>query len=372
MTSRSSTLRTVRSGPPDIASRLKARQELRIALCVPIGGIAGIWGPSSLASAKLAVAELNQGSGIAGYPCTLTMINATDDDPDVESTLCELVEFGEVDALIGMHTSSVRQRVISAVGGRIPFVYTPMYEGGENTPGVFAIGETTEQQLRPAIEWISRSHRVKRWVFVANDYVWAHASNSLARRYVGESGGAVLAEHRRPFGTTDYSQIIDQVRSLRADAVLVSLIGQDQVEFNRAFGASDLSGSVLRLSCTVAENELLGIGAENTENLFVSSSYFAALNTDANMSFKERYHGHFGDRAPTLNSFGESTYEGVHFLAALIECGALGPLSRRRMSDGRLAYRSARGAPCTADAKNSAPIYMARADGHCFSVLARL
>ena len=33
------------------------RRELHIGLCVPMGGLTGIWGPSALASAKLATAD---------------------------------------------------------------------------------------------------------------------------------------------------------------------------------------------------------------------------------------------------------------------------------------------------------------------------
>ena len=81
--------------------------------------------------------------------------------------------------------------------------------------------------------------------------------------------------------------------------------------------AVGLSRDMFRLSCAIEENGLLAIGADNTEGLFVSSGYFASLDNDANMAFKERYHNHFGQRAPTLNSLGQSTYEGVHFMAAL-------------------------------------------------------
>ncbi len=47
--------------------------EFRVALCVPMRGSAGIWGPSCVASARLAEAELNRLSGIAGRPCVETL-----------------------------------------------------------------------------------------------------------------------------------------------------------------------------------------------------------------------------------------------------------------------------------------------------------
>jgi len=350
----------------------EAREELHVALCVPMGGTAGIWGPSALASARLAVAELNQRDGIGGRPCRLLTVNAADDSPDIEATLAELVESGGVDALVGMHTSAVRQRIVRAVGGHLPYVYTPLYEGGEVAPAVYAIGETTANQLRPALRWLGRHRRLRRWLAIGNDYVWPRATHRLARGYIAEAGAELVGEHYLPFGTDDFEPLLDLVRCTGVDAVLVSLIGQDAVAFNRAFGRSGLSRSVLRLSCALGENELLGIGAANADELYVASGYFATLDTDANQSFKERYRHHFGERAPTLNTFGQSTYEGVHFLASLLG-GAGGAAARTPQREpGPVRYRSARAGEYAGRQGSRMPIYIARAEDNVFRVLDRL
>ena len=124
---------------------------------------------------------------------------------------------------------------------------------------------------------------------------------------------------------------------------------------------------MFRLSCAIEENGLLAIGADNTDGLFVSSGYFASLDNDANMAFKERYYNHFGQRAPTLNALGQSTYEGVHFMAALA----------RRAADenapllGNLRGAARRSARCAASATSgnercAHPTYLAEAGGHFF------
>jgi len=349
-----------------------ARQELQIALCVPLGGTAGIWGPSALSSAKLAVAELNREAGIGGRGCRLLTVNAADDAPDIEATLLELVQAGDIDALIGMHTSAVRQRILRAVGGQIPFVYTPLYEGGESTPGVFAIGETTARQLGPAIRWLGARKRPRRWFAIGNDYVWPHVSHRMARGYIAEAGGELVGEMYVPFGTTDFSEALDALRRGRADAVVLSLVGQDAIEFNRAFGAAGLSRAMFRLSCAIGENELLGIGADNAEDLYVACGYFATLDTEANLAFKERYRSHFGERAPTLNTFGQSTYEGMHFLAALLERQRRPSAGHAGLGASPLRYRSARDAAYGADGITHTPIYLARAEGNVFRVITRL
>jgi ABC-type branched-subunit amino acid transport system substrate-binding protein len=352
---------------------LPPRDHVNVALCVPLGGSAGIWAPSALASARLAVAELNRGDGIAGRPVRLLTVNAADDAPDIEATLAELIDGGEIDAMVGMHTSAVRQRVLRAVGGQIPFVYTPLYEGGEATPGVFAIGETTERQLQLALGWLAGHRRPKRWLAVGNDYIWPRAAHQMARPLMAAHGGELVAENYVPFGTDDFSAVLAQVRRHRADAVLVSLIGQDAVAFNRAFGRAGLARQALRLSCALGENELLGIGAANTDDLYVACGYFASLDTEANLAFSERYRQLLGARAPTLDTFGQSTYEGLHFLAALFDAARQAPDTRwDTLAHTPLDYRSARGTDRPPGDRHPVPMYLATAGDNRFHVITRL
>jgi ABC-type branched-subunit amino acid transport system substrate-binding protein len=342
------------------------QSEFVVGLLVPINGSAGIWGPSSVACAQLAQAEINAAGGVLDRPLRLRVIDSSDEALEVGHVTGELMRCGAIDAIVGMHTSQVRQRVLRDVARQIPYVYTPLYEGGESTPGVFALGETPGQQLRPAIEHLMERHRAHRWMFIGNDYVWPRVSHRLAARYVSDRGGRVLGDRYLPFGVEDLSELLDEIRRLRPQAILLSLVGQDAVNFNRAFGRCGLSRDMLRLSCAIEENGLLAIGADNTQGLFVSSGYFASLDSDANMAFKERYYNHFGQRAPTLNSLGQSTYEGMHFMAALARRAAddAEPLLGPRAAP--LAFRSVRGTRYCSNDRCTQPTYLAEANGHFF------
>jgi len=365
---------TARLSPRTARGRMRAarrdssddRHDFVVGLLVPINGSAGIWGPSSIACAQLAQAEINADGGLLDRRLQLRIVDSSDEALDVGRVTGELMRGGAIDAIVGMHTSQVRQRVLRDVARQIPYVYTPLYEGGERTPGVFAIGETPGQQLRPAIEHLMQRYRARRWVFIGNDYCWPRVSHKLAARYVADRGGQVLADRYLPFGVEDHSQLLDEVKRLRPHAILLSLVGQDAVNFNRAFGRCGLARDMFRLSCAIEENGLLAMGADNTDGLFVSSGYFGSLDNDANMAFKERYHNHFGDRAPTLNSLGQSTYEGMHFMAALARRAAdgdaplLGPLS------APLAFRSVRGTCYFGNDACTQHTFLAEAQGHLF------
>jgi ABC-type branched-subunit amino acid transport system substrate-binding protein len=356
-----------RSGtrPPGSAV-IDDQNEFVVGLLVPINGSAGIWGPSSIACAQLAQAEINADGGLLDRRLHLRVIDSSDEALEVGHVTGELMRSGAIDAIVGMHTSQVRQRVLRDVARQIPYVYTPLYEGGELTPGVFALGETPGQQLRPAIEHLMKRYHAQRWMFVGNDYVWPRVSHRLAARYVCDLGGEVLADRYLPFGVEDHCELLDEIRRLRPNAILLSLVGQDAVNFNRAFGRCGLSRDMFRLSCAIEENGLLAIGADNTDGLFVSSGYFASLDNDSNMAFKERYYNHFGQRAPTLNSLGQSTYEGMHFMAALArraaegEAPLIGPLATP------LPFRSVRGTRYLGNDQCLQPTYLAEARGHFF------
>jgi ABC-type branched-subunit amino acid transport system substrate-binding protein len=284
----------------------------------------------------------------------------------LECEIAGLIEEKAITAVVGMNVSSVRQRLNKIIGGRIPHVYTPLYEGNEHSPNVYTIGETPADQLEPAIRHLTGTLKVRNWALIGNDYVWPRSSHSVARRRIAECGGTVVFDGYVPFGLTNAEWLVERIARAKPDIVLVSLVGQDAVEFNRAFGAMDLDRHVFRLSTAVDENVLLATGEENTKRLFVASAYFSALKTDRNEAFKERYLASHETHPPVLNALGQSLYEGVHFYAAM-KSGA-----DRGKGPGPVHYRSARAGTFVSNDRKDLTIYLSRADGHQFSILNEL
>jgi ABC-type branched-subunit amino acid transport system substrate-binding protein len=358
---------------PDAWFQRRCDQVFTVGLLVPTSGSAGIWGPSTIACARLAAEEINRGGGLLGQEVSLRVVDAADEVGGLPQLTEQILDGAEIDAIVGMHISAVRERLRSSVCGRVPYVYTPLYEGGERTQGVYAIGETPQQQLRPAISALAARFRLQRWALLGNDYVWPRISHALAKTYIREAGGEVVDDLYLPLGMTDFGAVVARLAGLKADGLLLSLVGQDAVGFNREFGAA--TGRVrgmVRLSCAIEENGLLAMGADNTDGLYAAAAYFAGLPTDANMAFKERYYSLFGDRAPTLNALGQSTYEGMHFLVALIERGFSRKQPWSMPGTEPIRYRSAREAVYVDNDRKLGPIYLAQAEGHLFERMQRL
>ena len=339
----------------------------RVALLIPMCGSAGLWAPSCIASAQIAVNDLNRRAGIAGRQVQIIMIDsALEAQTPVEELVNALIENGAIDAIVGMHISAIRQRLNKIVNNRVPYVYTPLYEGGECTPGVFTIGDTPEQQLGPAMSHLQQRYGLRKWALIGNDYVWPRASNSYAKQKLAEMGAALVYEKYLPFGGQALPSEVEAIEASGADVVLMSLVGQDAIDFNRLFGAHGLDRQMIRLSCAIEENGLLASGAENLKRVFSAASYFAAVDTPENALFREKYYGFHGETALMLNSLGQSTFEGMQFLASLIGGGKTDWRSRAYSRQSPILYDSVRSARYFNNAGNGAPVYLARANGVLF------
>ena len=345
----------------------------RIGLLIPMCGSAGIWAPSCISSAQVAASELNAGDGICGRPVELIMIDSALEAPTpVEKVINSLIESDAIDAIVGMHISAVRHNLSKIVQQRIPYVYTPLYEGGERTKGIFAIGDTPERQLGPALEYFRRERKIKKWALIGNDYVWPRVSNDYAKRKLKALGATVAFERYLPFGVLNMRSVVYELESSGAEAVLISLVGQDAVTFNRAFGAMQLHEKMLRFSCAIEENGLLASGADNLIELYSAASYFGSMETSANSIFKEKYYGIHGESAPVLNALGQSTYEGTQFLAGLLAEHQDDWREQNSLVSPSVVYRSIRREQSYGERDSECPIYLARANGVLFDSVKKL
>ncbi|MGW0949420.1 substrate-binding domain-containing protein [Streptomyces sp. NPDC002623] len=345
---------------------------LNVALVYPMQGPAGIFGPTCEACARLAAEEINKAGGVLGKELRLIEVDGGADPHKVAEDVEALVATGAVQGVTGWHISSVRQAVAPRVAHRVPYVYTALYEGGERTEGVFMTSETPSWQLLPAMRLLTETRGVRRWFVVGNNYVWPRHTARAARRYARDCGGRVCGEAYLPLGAEDFEDVLRRIERADADGVLMLLVGSDAVRFNRAFAASGLDQRSLRLSTLMDENMLLGSGPEATVDLFSTAGFFASLADQNTMDFHGQYADRFGPEAPTPGSLGESCYEGVLLLAALIERARALDMSAIGAAADRVSYEGPRGLLSLDGRHVRQRIYLAQADGLDFNVLAQL
>jgi urea transport system substrate-binding protein len=353
----------------DKSERRNARKKLRIANFVTFSGSPGIWGPAATNSALLAASEINERGGILGREIEIVLFDAGGPIEGVVRRAKNAVLFDDIDLVMGSHISAVRVALRKALKGSVPYIYTPVYEGGERTPGVVAIGETPRRQSRPAIDWLANTKKASRWYLIGSDYVWPWLSHRAVKRYIADCGGQIVGEEFVPMGQDNHEAHLARIKAARPDVVLISLIGTDSITFNRSFSESGLASKMLRLAGAMDETVLLGIGADNTENLFCASGYFGCLGSEDNERFLDRYRSAFGSLAPPVGSVGQSNYEGLCFLEAAARQAQSLAFKPLLSAATKLTYSGARGPIAFRHGHAEMPIYLARADGLEFHIL---
>jgi ABC-type branched-subunit amino acid transport system substrate-binding protein len=171
-----------------------------------------------------------------------------------------------------------------------------------------------------------------------------------------------------PLGTTNFTPLLADLPTGEADGVIMLLMGQDAVHFNRQFARLGLGERLVRLSPAVEENTLLGGGVHAHENLYAAAAYFDNMNTVESSELARTYYARYGPLAPALNAVGESCYEAIHFLGRLGKaCGGLDVRAAAMAAPGTF-YGSPRGLVRLEGNLLNQDVYLAAAVGLEFEI----
>ena len=354
---------------PDLFPRRRSREKLRVVNFIGLSGPAGIWGLAGTNSMMLAASEINRRGGILGREIETVFHDAGGDIEGITQSAADMIAAGDADIIMGSHISAVRVALRKVIAGRVPYIYTPVYEGGERTPGVMAIGETPRDQSRPAIEWMASEKKATRWYLIGSDYVWPWLAHKATKKYIAGAGGRVVGEEFVALGERNHDAQIARIRAAKPDVVVISLIGTDSIVFNRAFAEHGLASKVLRLAGAMDETLLLGMGADSSEGLYCSSGYFVGRPSAANDAFRAQYESSFGRCAPAPGSIAQSNYEGIRFLETVATKAGSFDVRLMLNAASSVAYHGARGEVSMRGWRAKMPIYLAEADGLDFKLI---
>jgi len=305
---------------PGLMQAARAADEFKIGLFIALSGPASLFGPTQKACAELAVEGINKAGGILGRQVKLIPTDGGGPPAESAKSAVRLMLQDKVDLIIGSHDSATREALAATIKAKVPYIYTPVYEGGECGNNLYCLGETPEQQARLPIGWLARERKAKTYFIIGDDYVWPHKTNDQAKKYVAANGGTIAGEEYVPFGAPNkFEEAVTRIKSVKPDVVLITLVGADNVNFNRTFAGFGLDKEIARLAFLLEENTLAGIGAESSSNLFSCMGYFANNPSAANKTFKAAYTAKFGANAPQLSTIGADCYAGLNCAKALVD-----------------------------------------------------
>ena len=346
-----------------------ASSKLKVGVMIPLSGPAALFGPSCKNVAQMAVEKINAGGGILGRKIDIKFGDAGLPPAEAAQTALRMWRGDGCEAFIGMHNSAVRGAYNNVFKGQVPYVYCPNYEGGECANGVYYTGETPAQSVVPTITWLTKQKNLKKFYLIGNDYNWPRDTNAIAKKTISNLGAKVVGEEYMPFTVDNFDASLAKIKDTGADMVFITLVGGASVTFNRAFASFGLADKVMRLGTLIDENTLLGIGAENSKNIYSAAGYFANVETSGAKAFAQKYANRFGKKAPVLNALSMTAYDGLIALDSIAE--KAGSLSTKKMdvaAEGS-EWDSPRGRAKMSNRHLTLDIYLATAMGTDFKIV---
>jgi urea transport system substrate-binding protein len=284
---------------------------------------------------KLAVDEINADGGVLDKQIELIGEDGASEPTVFAEKAEKLISSDCVAAVFGGWTSSSRKAMLPVFESANSLLYYPVqYEGLESSPNIFYTGATTNQQIVPALDYL-KEQGVKSLYLVGSDYVFPQTANRIIKAYADANGIEIKGEDYTPLGSTDFSTIVNKVRTADADAVFNTLNGDSNVAFFREYKNVGLTPQEMPVvSVSIAEEEVGGIGVENITGQLTAWNYYQTIDTPVNKAFVDAYKAAYGANKPTSDPM-EAAYTSVYLWKNTVEkAGAFDTKSIQDNADG--------------------------------------
>ncbi|ABM13404.1 urea-binding protein [Mycolicibacterium vanbaalenii PYR-1] len=267
----------------------------------------------------LAVEQINASGGVMGKQIQLVGEDGASEPTVFAEKAEKLISSDCVAAVFGGWTSSSRKAMLPVFESANSLLYYPVqYEGLESSPNIFYTGATTNQQIVPALDYL-KEKGIKSLYLVGSDYVFPQTANRIIKAYAAANGIEIKGEDYTPLGSTDFSTIVNKVRTADADAVFNTLNGDSNVAFFREYRNVGLTPQDMPVvSVSIAEEEVGGIGVQNITGQLTAWNYYQTIDTPVNNEFVKAYKDKYGADKPTSDPM-EAAYVSVYLWKNTVE-----------------------------------------------------
>ena len=308
----------VSSGPAS-ASAETSGDTIKVGILHSLSGTMAISEVSVKDAEMMAIEEINAAGGVLGKKIEPIIEDGASDWPKFAEKAKKLLQNDKVVTVFGCWTSASRKAVLPVFEENNGLLWYPVqYEGMESSPNIFYSGAAPNQQIVPAVEWLLKN-KGKKFFLLGSDYVFPRTANKIIKAQLAAMGGELIAEEYTPLGHTDYSTIINKIKSAKPDVVFNTLNGDSNVAFFKELKASGITPKELTTcSVSVAEEEIRGIGTDNMAGHLVSWNYYQTTDTPENKAFVEKYKAKYGADRVTDDPI-EAAYINVYLWAEAVK-----------------------------------------------------
>jgi urea transport system substrate-binding protein len=273
----------------------QAADTVRVGILHSLTGTIAIAEKSVVDAEMLAIDEINKSGGVMGQKIEPIIEDGASDWPTFAEKARKLMEKDKVAAVMGCYTSASRKAVLPVFEKLKGLLYYPTYyEGLEMSPNIMYTAQEATQSVIAAMEWL-HTNKGKTFYMIGSDYIWPRTTIKIAKATLTRLGGKLVGEGYYPLGHIEFSSEINKIKAAKPDVILNCVVGGSNVAFFKQLTAAGINGSnQTLLSLAVSEEEVSGIGAENTVGTLTCMGYFQSLKNPANEKFVKAFKAKYG------------------------------------------------------------------------------
>jgi len=271
--------------------------------------------------------EQNKKGGLLGKKLVPVVVDPASNWPLFAEKASELLEKDHVAVIFGCWTSVSRKSVLPVIEKDDGLLFYPVqYEGEESSRNVIYTGAAPNQQAIPAVDYLMKEVKVKRWVLEGTDYVYPRTTNKILEAYLKLKGVAPedIMINYTPFGFSDWQSEVSKIKAFgsagKKTAVVSTINGDANVPFYKELGNQKISAEDIPVvAFSVGEEELSGIDTKPLVGHLAAWNYFESIKTPENTAFIKQWHDYIKNPKRTTNDPMEAHYIGFNLWVKAVE-----------------------------------------------------
>src|SRR6266853_364008 len=196
--------------------------------------------------------EQNKKGGVLGKKLEAVVVDPASNWPLFAEKARELITKDKVAVVFGCWTSVSRKSVLPVLKELNSILFYPVqYEGEESERNVFYTGAAPNQQAIPAVDYLAKDEKVKRWVLAGTDYVYPRTTNKILEAYLKSKGVKQedIMINYTPFGHSDWQTIVADIKKFgsagKKTAVVSTINGDANVPFYKELGNQGIKATYI-------------------------------------------------------------------------------------------------------------------------------
>src|SRR5450432_4698070 len=271
----------------------KAQETIKVGILHSLSGTMAISETTLKDTILFLIDEQNKKGGVLGKKLEAVVVDPASNWPLFAEKARELISQDKVAAVFGCWTSVSRKSVLPVFKELDSILFYPVqYQGEESERNVFYTGAAPNQQAIPAVDYLMKDEKVKRWVLAGTDYVYPRTTNKILEAYLKSKGVKQedIMINYTPFGHSDWQTIVADIKKFgsagKKTAVVSTINGDDNVPFYKELGNQGIKATDIPVvAFSVGEEELAGIDTKPLLGHLAAWNYFQSVDTPENKDF---------------------------------------------------------------------------------------